>query len=135
MLPTRRRCPYNSGLWMLCCKGMCAPWDTRRRDGTCFSMPYIFSTRAIGAPFPRSSGGKYINSRRECTTELLSPQEPGDYHSHFSSLTYFERRALKTIWQTGPSLSIHGSTKSSGIRAIPTCPELKQSQSLWTCMI
>jgi hypothetical protein len=93
MPPARRRCLQSFGLWTSCYKGMCVPWDTGRRDGTCFSLPCIHSTRAIGGPFPRSFGGRYINSGRGCATKLLSPPEPGDYHSHFSSLIYSERRA------------------------------------------
>jgi hypothetical protein len=84
-----------------------------------FSVPYICSTRAFGSPFLRSFGGRYINSGRGCTTELLSLQEHGDCHSLFSSLTCFERRALKEIRQIGQSLSIHASAESSGTRAIP----------------
>jgi hypothetical protein len=134
----RRRYLPSSSLWTLCCKRMCVPWDTRHRDRTCFLVPYIHSTRAIGAPFPRSFGGKYINSGRGCTTELLSLQEHGDCHSLFSSLTCFERRALQVMRQMGQSLNIHASAESNGTKAIPICPKShqsqSQSQSLWTYM-
>ena len=116
-------CLHNSGLWTLCCREMYVPWDTRYRDGTFSSQPYIRFTRVIGAPFPRSSGCNYINSGKGCTSELLRLPEVGDYLSHFSLHTCFRRRASKALWQTGPSLSIHSLARSSGIRSIPTCHE------------
>jgi hypothetical protein len=57
------------GLWTSCYIGMCVPWDTRHRGGTYFLVPYIRSIDAFGALFLRSFGGRYINSRRKCTTE------------------------------------------------------------------
>jgi hypothetical protein len=63
---------------------------TQRRD--IFLAPYICSIEVFGAPFPRSFGGRYINSRRECTTELPSLLELGVCLSLFSSLICFERR-------------------------------------------
>jgi hypothetical protein len=119
--PARQSCLHNSGLWTLCFSEMCVPWDTRCKDGTFSSLPYIHSTRAIGAPFRRLFGGNCKNSRRECTIKLLRALEPGDYRSHFSSPTCSERRASRALWQMGPSLSIHSSAESSGIKAIPTC--------------
>jgi hypothetical protein len=126
MPPARRSCHHNFGLWMLCCKRMCVPWDTRRRDETYFLVPCIRSTSAIGALFSISSGGRFINSGRGCTTELLSLQEHGDCHSHLLSLTCSERRALKAMRQMGQSLSIHASAKSSGTRVVPICLESHQ---------
>jgi hypothetical protein len=121
--PARQSCLHNFGLWMSYCKRTCVPWDTRCRDETDFLVPCILSTKAIGALFPISSGGRFINSRRGCTTELLSLQEHGDCHSHFSSLTCSERRALKAMRQMGQSFSIHASVESNGTRVIPICPE------------
>jgi hypothetical protein len=130
MPPTRQSYLHNSGLWTSCFKGMCALWDTRCRNGTFLSLPCICSIKAIGAPFPRSSGGSYINSGRGYTNELLTPPEVGDYHSRSSSPICFERKASRAFQQMGPSVSIHNSIGSSGIRAIPTChrsirPELQ----------
>jgi hypothetical protein len=136
--PARRRYLPNSSLWTLCYKRMCVPWDTRHRGGTCFLVPYIRSTEVFGAPFPRSFGSSYINSGKECTTELLSLPEAGDCHSHFSSRTYSERRALKAMQLTGQSLRTHILAESSRTRVVPTCLESQQhqsqSQSLWTYM-
>ena len=104
---TSQSCLHNSGLWTSCCKGMCVPWDTRRRDGTFSSLPYIRSTKVIGAPFPRLSRGSYLNSGRGCTSELLSAPKAGDYLSRSSSLTCSGRKTSRALRQMSPSLSIH----------------------------
>ena len=114
---------HNSSLWTSCCRGMCVPWDSKRRDRTFSSLPYIHFTGAIGASFSRLSGCTCINSRKGCTSKQLRLLEAGDYLSHFSLHTCPGRRASKALWQTGPSLSIHSSAGSSGIRVIPTCLE------------
>jgi hypothetical protein len=60
---------------------------------------------------------------------VAKPTRTWGCHSLFSSLTCFERRALKAMQQMGQSLSIHASAKSSGTRAVPICPNSHQSQS------
>jgi hypothetical protein len=89
----KQSCLHNSGLWTSYYRVMCVLWDTKHRDGTFSSLPYIHFTRAIGAPFPISSGGSCINSRRECTNELLTPPEVGDYRSRSLSPICSERMA------------------------------------------
>jgi hypothetical protein len=123
MPPAKQSCLHNFGLWTLCCIGMCVPWDIEHRDGTFSSLPCIHFTRAIGAPFLISSGGSCISFGRECTNELWTTPEARDYLSHSSSPICFGRRAKKALWQMGPSLIIHTSDGSSGIRAINTCHE------------
>jgi hypothetical protein len=119
----RQNCLHSSGLWTSCFREMCVPWGTKRRDGTFSSLPCIRSTRAIGAPFSRSSRGSYINSRRVCTNELLRVLEAGDYHSRSLSPTCSKKRASRALQEMGPSLSIHSLVGSNGIKAIPTCHE------------
>jgi hypothetical protein len=133
MLPPSQDCLHNFGLWTMCFRRMCAPWDTKHRDGTYSSRPCIPFIEAIGAPFPRSSRHSCINSGMGCTIELRTSPEAGAYHSHSSSRICFGRRGSKVLRTMGPSLSIRSLAGFSGIRAIHTClesigPELSTSQ-------
>jgi hypothetical protein len=92
MLPPSQDCLHNFGLWTMCYRRMCAPWDTKHRDGTYSSQPYIHFTEAIGAPFLRSSGCSCINFGMGCTIELRTSPKAGDYHSHSSSCICSGRR-------------------------------------------
>jgi hypothetical protein len=121
MPPARPSCLHNSSLWILHFSRMCAPQETKRRDGIFSSLPSMPSIRAIGVPFLTSFGGSWTNFGKGCTNELLRAPELGNYPSHSSSPTYSGRRALKTPQQMGPSLSTHNLTESSGIRVILTC--------------
>jgi hypothetical protein len=94
---------YNFGLWTSCCRGMCVPWDTKRRYETFSSLPYIHFTRAIGAPFLRLSRCNCINSEKGCTNNLLRLPEARDYLSHFLLHTCSGRRSSKALRQTGSS--------------------------------
>jgi hypothetical protein len=58
------------------------------RGGTCSSVLYTCSTKASGAPFPRSYGDRFTNFGKECTIEWPSTQRLGVCLSLFSSLTY-----------------------------------------------
>jgi hypothetical protein len=121
MPPTRPSCLHNSDLWILCYSEMCAPWDTKHRDGISSSPPSMLSIRAIGAPFLTSFGDNCINSGKRCIYELLRAPKPRDYPSLSSSPTYSKRRALKAPRQMGPSLITHNLARSRGIRVTPTC--------------
>jgi hypothetical protein len=123
MPPTRPSCLHNFDLWILCYSGMCAPWDTKRRDGISSSLPSMLSIRAIGAPFLTSFGDNCINFGRGYVYELLRAPKPRDYPSCSSSPIYFGRRALKAPRQMGPSLITHNLAGSRGIRVTPTCHE------------
>jgi hypothetical protein len=75
-------------LLIWCCTGTCVLWDTRDRGGTCSSVLFMCSTEVSGAPFLRSYGDRFRNSRRECTIGRLSTRRPGVCLSLFSSLTF-----------------------------------------------
>jgi hypothetical protein len=118
MLPPSLDCLHNFGLWTMYYRRMCAPWDTKHRDGTYSSQPYIHFTEAIGAPFPRSSGRNCINSGMGCTIELQTSPEAEDYRSHSLSRICSRRRGSKVLRTMGPSLSIRSLARFNGIRAI-----------------
>jgi hypothetical protein len=101
MLPPSQDCLHNFGLWTMCFRRMCAPWDTKHRDGTYSSQPCIPFIEAIGAPFPRSSRHSCINSGMGCTIELRTSPEAGDYHSHSSSRICSGRRGSKVLRKKG----------------------------------
>jgi hypothetical protein len=67
------------------------------RDETFSSLPFIHFTRVIGASFPRSFGGSYINFGKGCTSEMLRATKAGDYLSCSSSPTCFGRKASRAL--------------------------------------
>jgi hypothetical protein len=121
MPPTRPSCLHNSILWILCYNGMCTPWDTKHRYEISSSLPFMLSTRVIGAPFLTSFKDNYINFGRGCIYELLMAPKPRDYPSHSSSPTYFGRRALEALRRMCPSLITYSLVGSNGIRATCIC--------------
>jgi hypothetical protein len=85
---SKTKIPQNLLFVDMCCIGTCVLWDTRHRGGTFSSVLYMRSIEVSGAPFPRSYGGIFKNSGKECTIGGLSTRRPGVCLFLFLSLTF-----------------------------------------------